>query len=177
MVAIEACSIKRPFSKKSYDIEIGQLIYLFTIDLQSVYSFLCYEFLLKAISEQITVQVFFKDQLIFKKQSNIDSLKISYHLTLPFKLISSKWKAIYWVKCYVIFLYILIVFITHKFPVFPIKAINRYVGRNIRIGTVLKQEELNCKKKKWHGNLDSMTFQKKIAWKYQSKNQLWNYLK
>ena len=157
---IKVCSIKRPFSKKFYHIEIGQLICKAINLLASIC--ICYEFLLKAISEQTIVQVFFDDKLIFKKQSNIDSLKISYHLTLPFKLISSKWKAIYWVKCYVIFLYILIVFITHKFPVFPIKAINRYVGRNIRIGTVLKQEELNCKKKKWHGNLDSMTFQKKL---------------
>ena len=167
---IKVCSIKRPFSKKLVNWFAKQSIYSFLY----VTSFYC---LLKAISEQTIVQVFFKDKLIFKKQSNIDSLKISCHLTLPLRLISSKWKAIYWVKCYVIFLYILIVFITHKFPVFPIKAINRYVGRNIRIGTVLKQEELNCKKKKWHGNLDSMTFQKKIAWKYQSKNQLWNYLK
>ena len=26
---------------------------------------------------------------------------------------------------------------------------------------LLKQEGSNCKKKKWHGNLDSMTFQQK----------------
>ena len=40
--------------------------------------------------------------LIFKKQSNIDSLKIPSHF-------SSKWKAIYRVECYVIF-FILIVY-------------------------------------------------------------------
>ena len=34
--------------------------------------------------------VFFKDMLIFKKQSNIDSLKIFFRLTLPFRLNSSK---------------------------------------------------------------------------------------
>ena len=44
------------------------------------------EFLLKGISEHTTVQVFFKDMLIFKKQSNIDSLEMSYLLTLPFRL-------------------------------------------------------------------------------------------
>ena len=59
---------------------------------------------MKAISGQTIAQVFFKDMLIFKKQSNTDSQKISYDLTLPFRLISSKWKAIYWVKCYVAFL-------------------------------------------------------------------------
>ena len=42
---------------------------------------------------------FFKDVLISKKQSNIDSLKIS--LTLPFRLNSSKWKTLYWVEYYV----------------------------------------------------------------------------
>ena len=57
------------------------------------------EFLLKGISEQTIVQVFFKDMLIFKKQSNIDSLKISYRLTLPFRLNSFAWKALYWVEC------------------------------------------------------------------------------
>ena len=36
------------------------------------------EFLLKGIFEQTIVQVFFKDMLIVKKQSNIDSLKISF---------------------------------------------------------------------------------------------------
>ena len=44
---------------------------------------------------------------------------------------------------------------------FPIKAKIGYVGRNIRVGTVLKEEGLNCKKKKCHGNLDSVTFQQK----------------
>ena len=34
--------------------------------------------------------VFFKDMLIFKKQSNIESLKIFFRLTLPFRLNSSK---------------------------------------------------------------------------------------
>ena len=100
---IKVCSIKRPFSKKLVNWFAKQSIYSFLY----VTSFYC---LLKAISEQTIVQVFFKDKLIFKKQSNIDSLKISCHLTLPFRLISSKWKAIYWVKCYVIFLYILIVY-------------------------------------------------------------------
>ena len=34
---------------------------------------------------------FFKYMLIFKKQSNIDSLKIFFSLTLPFRLNSSRW--------------------------------------------------------------------------------------
>ena len=45
--------------------------------------------------------------LIFKKQSNIDFLKISYYLTLHFSLNSSKWKTFYWVErqvnCHVYF--------------------------------------------------------------------------
>ena len=45
---------------------------------------------MKGISKQTIVQVFFKDMLIFKKQSKIDSLKISYRLTLPFRSLSSK---------------------------------------------------------------------------------------
>ena len=69
-----------------------------------------YEFLLKDISEQTIVQVFFKDMLIFKEQNNIDSLKTRYCLTLPLRLNSSKWKTIYWVESHVIFLYILIVY-------------------------------------------------------------------
>ena len=28
-------------------------------------------------------------------------------------------------------------------------------------GTILKQEELNCKERKYHVNLDSITFQRK----------------
>ena len=47
------------------------------------------EFLLKGISEHTIAQVFLKDMLIFKKQSNIVFLKISYRLTLPFRLNSS----------------------------------------------------------------------------------------
>ena len=44
---------------------------------------------------------FFKDMLIFKKQSNIDSLKLFPRLRLLFTLNSSKWKALYWLKYYV----------------------------------------------------------------------------
>ena len=99
VVVIKVCSMKRPFSKKSYNFEIGQLI----CEAINLLVSICCKLLLKPISEQTIVQVFFKDKLIFKKQSNIDSPKIFYHLTLPLSLISSKWKAIYWVKCYVIF--------------------------------------------------------------------------
>ena len=123
VVVIKVCSIKRPFSKKFYHIEIGQLICKAINLLASIC--ICYEFLLKAISEQTIVQVFFDDKLIFKKQSNIDSLKISYHLTLPFWLISSKWKAIYWVIYYVIFLYILIVYYYSQVSGVSNKAKNR----------------------------------------------------
>ena len=35
------------------------------------------------------------------KQSNTDFLKISCSLALPFRLSSSKWKALYWAECYV----------------------------------------------------------------------------
>ena len=48
MVAIKVCSIKRPFGKKSYHIEIGQMICKASNLLVSI----CYDFLLKAISEQ-----------------------------------------------------------------------------------------------------------------------------
>ena len=106
VTVIKVCSIKTPFSKKSYHIEIAQLTCKAINLLVSIW----YEFLMKGISKQTIVQVFFKDMLIFKKQSKIDSLKISYRLTLPFRSLSSKWKIIYWVKCYVIFLYYLIVY-------------------------------------------------------------------
>ena len=45
---------------------------------------------MKGTYEQTIVQVFSKNMVIFRKQSNIDSLKISYRLTLPFRLNSSK---------------------------------------------------------------------------------------
>ena len=100
MAVIKVCS-EIPFSKKSYRFEIGQLI----CKVINLLPFMWYEFLLKGISEQTVVQVFFKDVLISKKQSNIDSLKMS--LTLPFRLNSSNWKALYWVEydvnCYVHF--------------------------------------------------------------------------
>ena len=89
--------MKTPFSKKSYHVEIGQLICKAIKLLVSIW----YEFLLKGTSEQTIAQLFFKDMLIFKKQSNPDYLKISYRLTLPFTLNSFKWKALYWVECYV----------------------------------------------------------------------------
>ena len=86
MVAvIKACS-ETPFSKKSYHIEEGQPI----CKAINLMVFTWYEFSLKGILEQTIVLVFFKNMLIFTKQSNIDSLKISYCLTLPFRLNSSK---------------------------------------------------------------------------------------
>ena len=98
-MAVIKVSSETPFSKKSYHIEIGQLI----CKVINLLVFIWYEFLLKDISEQTIVQVFFKDVLISKKQSNIDSPKIS--LTFPFRLNSSKWKAFYGVEycvnCYV----------------------------------------------------------------------------
>ena len=97
---IKVCS-ETSFSKKSYHIEIGQLI----SKVINLLVFIWYEFLLKDTSGQTIVQVFFKDVLISKKQNNIDSLKIS--LTSPFRLNSSNWKALYWVEyhvnCYVYF--------------------------------------------------------------------------
>ena len=126
MAVIKVCS-ETPFNKKSYHIEIGQLICKVINLLVAIW----YKFLLKGISEQTIVQVFFKDMLIFKKQSNIDSLKISYRLTLPFKLNSSKWKPLFWVECLCKLLCIFQLFITtHKFSwvlkffIFPIKVIN-----------------------------------------------------
>ena len=94
MVVIKVYS-ETPFNKKLHHIEIDQLI----CKVISLLIFIWYEFLLKEISEQIIVLFFFKDVLISKKQSNIDSLKIS--LTLPFRLNSSKWKTLYWVEYYV----------------------------------------------------------------------------
>ena len=70
---------------------------------------------------------------LFMKQSNIDSLKISYFLTLHLRLNSSKWKDLYWVECLCKLLCV----------------------------CVLKQEGLNCKKRRWHVNLDPITFQQK----------------
>ena len=83
MAVIKVCSVKTPFSKKSYPIEIGQLI--------------C-----KAINLPVSILIrvfkvfpdyssrFLQSMLIFKKQSNIGSLKIPYRFTLPFRLNSSK---------------------------------------------------------------------------------------
>ena len=95
VAAIKIC-LEKLFSKKSYRIETARLI----CKEISWLTITWYKFLLKGIFEQTIVQVFFKDILIFKKQSNIDSLNISYRLTLPFRLNSSKWKALYWVECY-----------------------------------------------------------------------------
>ena len=43
------------------------------------------------IVEQTIVQVFSKILLIFKKQSNTDSSRISYHLTLPSSFVTYDW--------------------------------------------------------------------------------------
>ena len=126
MAVIKVCS-EVPFSKKSYHIEIGQLICKAINILVSIW----YEFLLKGISEYTIVQAFFQDMLLFKKESNIDSLKIRYRLTLPFRLNSSKWKAICWVECYVNFfghfdyLLLLTSFVGYWNFMSPIKVINR----------------------------------------------------
>ena len=66
--------METPFRKKSYHTEIDQLICKPINLLVSIW----YELLLKGISKQAMVQVFFKDMFIFKKQSNTDSLEISY---------------------------------------------------------------------------------------------------
>ena len=94
MAVIKVCS-ETLFNKKSYHIEIGQLI----CEVINLLVFIWCEFLLKDTFKQIIALFFFKDMLISKKQSNIDSLKIS--LTLPFRLNNSKWKAVYWVEYYV----------------------------------------------------------------------------
>ena len=52
----------------------------------SLFVFTRYEFSLKRISEQTIAHVFFKDMLIFKKKSNIDSLKVSYSMAVLFRL-------------------------------------------------------------------------------------------
>ena len=93
VAVIKTCS-ETLFSKKSYYIETGQLICK-TIN-WLVY--IWYEFLLKGISEQ-TIQVLFDDMLILQKRSNIDPLKISCRLTLPFRLNSSRRNALYRVGC------------------------------------------------------------------------------
>ena len=96
IAVIKVCS-NIPFSKNSDHIETGQLICKAINELVSIWK----EFLLKVISKQTIVQVFPKICLFFKKQSNIDYLKIFFCLTLPFRLNSFKWKAPYWLKCYV----------------------------------------------------------------------------
>ena len=85
VAAIKLCS-ETPFNKNSYHSEIGQLICKVINLLVST----CYKFLSEGISEQTIVQVFSKNMVIFKKQSNIDSLKISFQLTLPSRLNSPK---------------------------------------------------------------------------------------
>ena len=77
VAAIKVCS-ETPFSKKSYHIEISQLICkVISLVLVSIW----YEFLLKGISEHTKAQIFFKYVLIFKKESNADFMKIIYLLT------------------------------------------------------------------------------------------------
>ena len=66
--------------------------------------------------------------------------------------------------------------IGHENFVFPIG----YVGHNIMVKTVLKQRGLNCKKRKCHVNLDSITFQRKLHNNFKWKINLhlpWKYLK
>ena len=150
--------------------------------------------------KQTIAQVFFKDTLIFKKENNINPLKIFYGLTLPFMLNSSKWKALYWVgfyvNCFIYFNFLLqlttflgrtvwklskckdfscsntgkygpektpslVTFHAVKISYFRQKYYIGYVGPTIRVGTVLNQEGSNCKKRKWHVNLDSISFQGK----------------
>ena len=84
---IKVCS-ETPFRKK--------IVWSQPMDLPSNQFTICASFYWK-------VQVFFKGLLIFKKQSNIDSLKISYHLTLSFRLNSFMWKTLCWAECYVYF--------------------------------------------------------------------------
>ena len=81
MAVIKICS-ETPFNKKLYHIEIGELICKVINLLVSI----CFEILLKGISEHTIVQVFSINMVIFRKQGNIDSLKISYQLILPFSM-------------------------------------------------------------------------------------------
>ena len=112
------------FIKKSYHIEIGQLICKAINLLVSIW----YEFLLKGISQYTIAQVFFKDMLIFKKQNNIDSLKITYRLALPFiRLNSSKWKALYWVECYInCYVYFNCLLLLTKFLGYTVGNVSKY---------------------------------------------------
>ena len=75
--------------------------------------------------------------LIFKKQSNIDSLKIPSHF-------SSKWKAIYRVECYVIFFILIVYYYSQVFLGIKISCVQwkhkiGYVGCNRRHWTVTKR--------------------------------------
>ena len=96
-IAVIKVCLDTPFCKKLYCIETGQLICKAMNWLVSIWN----EFDLKVISEQTIAQVFLKICLFLKKQSNIDSLKIFFHLIFTFRLNSSKWKAPYWLKFYV----------------------------------------------------------------------------
>ena len=98
IVIIKTCS-ETLFSEKLYHNETCQLICKAINQLVSIWC----ESLLKSISKQVVVNVFFKDMLIFKRPSNIDSQKIFCRLTLTFRSNSSKWKALYWVECYINF--------------------------------------------------------------------------
>ena len=75
--------------------------------------------------------------LIFKKQSNIDPLKIPY-------CFSSKLKAIYWVECYIILFILIVYYYSQVFLGIKISCVQRkhkigYVGCNRRHWTVTKR--------------------------------------
>ena len=116
---------------------------------------------------------FYKDMLIFKKQGNIDSPKISYRLTWPFQLSSSKSNVVYYwvefyVNCYAYFDYFLLLtsFLRYWNFVFPI---NKQVMLSVALGS-----ELFC-------NRSDQTVRKgsrmKISIKKSNFSLPWNYLK
>ena len=126
--------------------------------------------------------------LIFRKESNIDSLKTFYCLTLPSRLTSSKLKTFYWLVCYVNyyayvnrllvltnFLYWYLMLVTYDWLLkfYISNESNEQVMLGVTSGSELFWNRRNRTAKKeilcaFRFNYLLMN----IAWKFQLKNQL-----
>ena len=129
---------------------------------------------------------FYKDMLIFKKQGNIDSPKISYRLTWPFQLSSSKSNVVYYwvefyVNCYAYFDYFLLLtsFLRYWNFVFPI---NKQVMLSVALGSELFCNRSDQTVRKGSGSwiwiqLPFNENRMKISIKKSNFSLPWNYLK
>ena len=124
--------------------------------------------------------------LIFKKQGNIDSPKISYRLTWPFQLSSSKSNVVYYwvefyVNCYAYFDYFLLLtsFLRYWNFVFPI---NKQVMLSVALGSELFCNRSDQTVRKGSGSwiwiqLPFNENRMKISIKKSNFSLPWNYLK